>query len=83
MKREVEVCFVVEVEIDETKFTEEWMKEFRKNFYPFYTLEDHIEHIAQLEAREILTPVFVEGYGPLKSMGIKAEITAMESSVIL
>jgi hypothetical protein len=78
MKKTVEVRFFVDVEVDETKFTEKWMKDFRESFYPLYSIDDHIKHIAQLEAREILTPVFVEGYGPLKTMGIKAEVIDVE-----
>jgi hypothetical protein len=81
MKKTVEVRFLVDVEVDETKFTEQWMKDFRESFYPFYDIDDHIKHIAQLEAREILTPVFVEGYGALKTMGIKAEVVGAEMEI--
>lgn len=75
MKRLVEVTFYVDVEMDETKFTPEFMEEFRKYFFPFDCLDDHACHIAQLAAREVLDEKFTEGYGPLKDMGIKANVT--------
>lgn len=65
------LTFEVEVEIDEAMFTETFMEEFRESFYPFFDVNDHVEHIAQLEARGLLDD-FTEGYGPIKDMGIKA-----------
>ena len=67
----------VDVELDETKFDDNFMQEFRASFYQFYDIEDHAKHIAQLEARgitslEILRSEFIEGYGPANEMGIKA-----------
>lgn len=67
------LTFDVSVEIDEPKFDEAFMAEFRANFFPFHTVQDHVEHIAQLEARGLLED-FTEGYGPIKDFGIKAEI---------
>lgn len=83
MKRKVEVRFVVvvEVEVDETKFTDAWLAEWRGAFYPFHSVEDHIEHIAQLEARGLLDPSFTEGYGPLAEMGIKAKVIDQDMEV--
>ena len=49
------------------------MEEFRENFYPFNSIEDHANHIAQLKVRELLMP-FIEGYGPALDLGISAEI---------
>jgi hypothetical protein len=72
MKKLVEVRQWVEVEVDESKFTKHFMKEFRRYFYPFYTIDDHIEHLAQLYARGIADQYnFIEGYGEAKDMGIK------------
>ncbi|TWB61655.1 hypothetical protein FBZ98_1011000 [Rhizobium sp. ERR 922] len=70
-KHKAIVSIEVEVEIDDSKFDEAFMAEFRDSFYPFYDIEDHIKHIAQLEARGLLDD-FTEGYGPIKDMGIKA-----------
>ena len=82
MKRMVAVTQVVEVEVDETKFTEEWMKEWRQSFYPFRSLNRHIEHIAQLEARGGLSEDFTEGYGPLAEMGIKAKVIDQTEEIL-
>lgn len=74
MKRRVVVSMEVDVTVDESTFTPEFMAEFEANFYPFDTVEAHICHIAQLEARGVLVRNFTEGYGPLSRMGIEAEI---------
>ncbi len=83
MKKLVEVKQYVEVEIDETKFTEDFMKEFRNVFYNFHDIEDHIMHLAQLHCRGIADNYsFIEGYGEAKEMGIKFNITDLETSII-
>lgn len=78
MKYEVIVTQYVEVEVDESKFTDKWMEDFKKNFYAFNTVKDHVEHLAQLTARERFNKEFVEGYGPAEEMGIKARVTDVE-----
>lgn len=75
MRFEVEVVQVVEVSLDETMFNEKFMEEFRKGFYSFHTLRDHVEHLAQLEARG-LVGTFLEGYGRPDEVGISFEILA-------
>ncbi len=82
MKRTVSVEMIVEVEVDETKFTPEFMAEFRKSFFDFDTVEEHIEHLAQLEAREVLSTEFTEGYGPLADFGIKARVFGCETTIL-
>lgn len=47
MKKQVAFTQVIEVEVDETKFTEEWLVDWRKTFYNFRTIDQHIEHIGQ------------------------------------
>lgn len=82
MKRfSVTVTQEVIVEIDETKFDEAFFKEFRESFYPFLTIEQHIEHLAQLGARGIISPfeTFVEGYGQAADMGIRVRVENTES----
>ena len=74
MKRTVLVSMEVDVIVDETTFTPEFMSEFEASFFPFDTIEEHICHIAQLEAREVLDRKFTEGYGPLALMGIEASV---------
>jgi hypothetical protein len=70
-----EVVQVVRVEVDETKFTPQFMEEFRAIMYPFQTLDQHLEHLAQLHARGIVDDYsFIEGYGPAADMGIKFHV---------
>lgn len=80
----IAVTQLVEVTLDESKFDDEFMAEFRGSFYPFHELERHAEHIAQMQARGVidveLTPEFIEGYGPSQDMGIKARVYATEIS---
>jgi hypothetical protein len=54
------------VEFDENIINEEWMKNFRKYMYDFFSLEEHAEHIAQFRAR--FGSKYIEGYGvPLEN----------------
>lgn len=82
----VEVRQIVEVQLDEQNFDEAFMEEFRDGFYPFMTLADHAEHIAQLQARGLtnleFNPDFIEGYGESDDMGIKARVTDYEMEVL-
>lgn len=73
-KFKVSVTQLVEVELDETKFDDRFMREFRERMYPLHSLGDHAEHIAQLEARGLFDGHFIEGYGHAADMGIKARI---------
>lgn len=74
-ERIVDVVIEVSVKMDESKFTPEFMQEFRDNFYPFTSIEDHVNHLAQLAAREVIhTPCFIEGYGNSEDMGIEVNI---------
>lgn len=55
-----------EIEIDDKKFNEEWMRNFKECMYDFDTYENHAEHIAQFRAR--FGCRFIEGYGtPLEN----------------
>lgn len=83
MKKIVRVTQDVEVEIDEAKFSPEFMKEFRESFYKFNTLDEHLEHLAQLEARGVIRgDNFIEGYGDPKGMGISMHVELCETEVI-
>jgi hypothetical protein len=79
-KRLVRVSFMVEVETDDSKFTPEFMKEYRELLYNFDTIDEHAEHIAQLAVRGLLDR-FTEGYGWVEEMGISAEIIEQEEEV--
>jgi len=83
MKKTVLVTQEVEVEIDESKFSPEFMKEFRESFYPFQTMDQHIEHLAQMEARGVIhNDNFIEGYGKPSDMGISIHIDSCETEII-
>lgn len=81
MKYRVIVEQLVEVELDEKKFDDKFMSEFRHSYYDFHTVSDHAEHLAQLEARGLFSTDFVEGYGPPKDMGIKVRILDQEETI--
>ena len=77
----------IEVELDEAQFTEEFMEEFRASFFGYSTIEEHAEHIAQLQARGIIdlegrATEFVEGYGPSEEMGINTRILDFTTEVL-
>lgn len=80
---EVEVTQTVRVTVDESRFTDEFMTTFREVFYPFFDIEDHVEHIAQAAARELVSSSssFLEGYGVLKDMGIDFEVEDVDCDV--
>lgn len=83
----VEVRTTVEVAVDDSKFTPEWMRSFRESFYSFHRLDDHLQHLAQLAAREIIyqpqvTNDFIEGYGNANGMGIATRIVSVNSEVL-
>lgn len=80
MKRTVEVTFSIEVEVDESKFTPEFIDAFKKHFHDLDSIEEHIEYIAELHAKNRLDS-FTEGYGELSSMGIKAQINDVFAEV--
>lgn len=57
-----------EIEIDETVIDKKYMEDFRSVFYPFFDLEEHAEHLAQVSAR-FGSGGFIEGYGMVKRNG--------------
>lgn len=79
--KRVQVTFEVDVTIDETKFDDVFMQEFRNNFFDHDTIDDHIKDLAWNECRGQLDG-FVEGYGPIKEMGISAKVVFEECEVI-
>lgn len=71
------------VEIDESKFTAEWLADFRKTFYKLNDIVDHVEFLAKLEARGVIhtqdQDCFIEGYG--QASDFKLKITKGEMDV--
>ena len=73
----------VRVRINKTKFTKAFMREFRESFYDFHTLDEHIEHLAQLHARGIADDdSFIEGYGPAADMGIRFKVVDQDMEIV-
>lgn len=77
---DVTVRYEIVVNVDESKFTPEFMQDFNETIYPIESVEDHCEELA----RRVMnlghgihkgSTVFLEGYGVAKEMGITAELT--------
>lgn len=83
MTRNVEVTFLVEVTVDEAKFTPQFLAEFKQALHDFEDVESHIEHIAFLKVQDLLRPDFTEGYGKLAEMGITATVYDSETEIEL
>jgi hypothetical protein len=82
MKKYITVTQTIEVQVDETKFNQEFMEEFQAIFYPFKTIDEHLKHLAQLYARGLNdNGDFIEGYGYADDMGIKFRNTDFECEV--
>lgn len=84
MKKTVRVTQTIEVTIDEDKFDEEFLQEFRESFYPFHDVNDHIQHLAQLYARGIAydSPTcFIKGYRQESDMGIKFDTIEIDIEI--
>lgn len=73
MRQTYRVEQYVTVEVDEDKFTPEFMEEFRASFYPYGTVEDHMQSLAILFSSGVYGPLtnFIEGYGNPADFGIK------------
>lgn len=79
----ISVTQTIDITLDDAKFDSRFMTEFRQHFFAFDTIEEHAEHLAQLQARGIhdLSPFvseFVEGYGPSHDMGIKGTVRSTD-----
>lgn len=76
---------LVEVTVDASKFTPDFLAEFQQSMYPFKDLDAHIEHLAQLYARGLCDDFtkFIEGYGPPDEMGIKCKVTDVTQEIAL
>lgn len=79
MKKEriVEVTQYITVTIDESKFDAKFLEDFCRSFYEFDTIDEHVEHLAQLYARGLvgMFDPFIEGYGRASDMGIEFDYT--------
>lgn len=74
-KFRVEVRQIVEVELDDSHLNDDFNKAFSECFWDVDCLEDHANHIAQMEARGLIgLDKFVEGYGDLREMNCKVKV---------
>lgn len=80
---QVEVRQRVRVSVDESKFTPEFMAEFRSFMFPFDTVAEHVEHLARLYVRGLYDEdSFIEGYGPAREFGIKFQLLDGSEEII-
>ena len=83
MTKEVEIRQTVQVTVDESKFTPEFMQSFRDSFFDLYSVEDHIEHLGYLHAGNFIDQSsFVEGYGYISEFGVEFEDMDYEVEVL-
>lgn len=80
----VEVTQTIQVSLDETKFDDKFMAEFRSYMYPFYSIDDHAKHLAQMEARGLIANVndHIEGYGHIREMGISMNLLDQDENIV-
>ena len=78
MQQTYKVIQNIEVIIDESKFTDQFLDEFEKHIFKFFDcrnrIDGHMKFLAEMYARGIIknyTDESFEGYGVLSNMGIK------------
>jgi hypothetical protein len=66
----------VTVELDETKFTPDFMRDFSESMYETDDLVGHAKRLAEWRANGVIESDadFQEGYGKLTDMGIKTRV---------
>ncbi len=77
----VTVIQEVEVTLDESKFTEEFMNDFSKDYHHIEDIEGHARHIAEVIAQDSGYPNYIDGYGDLEEMGIGVSASNPETEV--
>jgi len=81
MKKYVNVISPVKVMADETKFTPQFLKEFRKCFCDWKIIDEHIQRLANLKVGGYCDQDFVDGYGSQEDMGLSHEIEDIELEI--
>lgn len=83
-KKLVAVTHFVEVEYDETKFTDEWLEDFKSYMYPsFNTIDDHIKFLATKHPITQCYPdAVIEGYGFLREFGVSIKVEDVECDIV-
>ena len=63
----------VTVTVDVSKFTDEFMAEFRSFMYPFTEIDQHVAHIGKCYMNNFIQSEndFLGGYGKLSDFGVR------------
>lgn len=79
----VNVTVSVNVTVDETKFDDDFMREFSEGIFPVATIDGHIQNLASQAALGMIPArgAFVEGYGPMDEMGIVAVVDGVQTEI--
>lgn len=65
------VSVAVQVTVNRRMFTKKFLADFRKQFYNFQDIDEHLRHLAWLYARGLAdNHSFIEGYGQASEVGI-------------
>jgi hypothetical protein len=80
MQKTIHITHQVVLTYDKAKFTKEFMANFQAHFYPFTTVDQHLNHIAYSIVRGTVahSSDFLEGYGKLSSWGITWDLVTLE-----
>lgn len=79
----VEVTHTVLVKLDDEQINDEFNEAFSSMMWEIDGLEDHAEHLAQMEARGLIGfDKFVEGYGDLRDINCSVEIQEQSEEVM-
>ena len=80
----VEVTHEVEVTLDETQFTPEFLAHFASYMFDLDGVDGHAEHLAQMHVRGLAgwPDTFIEGYGPAEKMGIAFKVLDQRTEVV-
>jgi hypothetical protein len=72
MTKTITVIQEIEVTVDESRFTAEFMENFSRYFHGLESIEEHMQFIAKCRARGFVvsSSEFLEGYGKLSDFGI-------------
>lgn len=81
MEKTVRLEFEVKIKYDKSFFNKKFMEAFRDYMFPFETVGEHLEHLAQMKVRG-LAEGFVEGYGDLDEKGIVMRCEQTNSEVL-
>lgn len=70
----------IELIIDETRFTPEFLKEYAETIGGCHNLEDHLKNLSVLITRGQISSDrdFVEGYGVLRDFGVSFDVNGSE-----